>query len=47
MTESFLAVAGALFIVAAAFWYHPPLGLGVLGLMMLVAGLFFDFGSER
>ena len=47
MTERVLAAAGAALLVAAGLLIHPSAGLAVLGVMLLVAGLFFNFGGSE
>jgi len=47
MTERVLAAAGAVLLVAAGLLIHVSAGLAVLGVMLLVAGLFFNFGGSE
>lgn len=43
MTAILIALAGCALIVAGAFLWSMPAGLVVLGVMLTVVGLLFDF----
>lgn len=45
-TAETVAAAGLLLITAAAFLTSIPLGFAVFGLILLVVGLFYDFGAK-
>jgi hypothetical protein len=47
MTERILAFVGAALLVAAGLIAHVSIGLAVLGVFLLAAGLFFNFGGSE
>lgn len=46
MTPALLAASGLVLLVVAAFLTDLVLGVAVLGLVLLVAGLLLDLGDE-